>query len=287
MTGTQLTFLARLGSSLALWALAIGIIFSGHPFSFFLMISVIALLGLNEFYAMLERKGLPCFRLTATICAAVYLAGSFYFINRWGVVHSYDFENLISLVVLLVIFGRQMFQPGREAMPLERMAYTIFGLVYIPGLFNFTTKIVFADPGHGHFWVLYGVVITKFSDMGAYVTGMLMGKHPMVPQISPKKTWEGFCGAVVFSLLGSYGMLYLIPSKIPQLNWTHATVLGLLLGLAAIIGDLAESVIKRSCDAKDSGRMLPGIGGILDLIDSLLFTLPLLFFYLRLVVRLA
>jgi len=137
----------------------------------------------------------------------------------------------------------------------------------------------------GHFYVLYLVVITKFSDMGAYLTGSVLGKHLLVPHISPKKTWEGFFGALGFSLLGSYAMLALMPHKLSLIDYGHGTVLGLLLGFAAIIGDLAESIIKRSCDVKDSGRLLPGIGGALDLIDSLLFTAPLLFFYMRLVIR--
>jgi phosphatidate cytidylyltransferase len=77
----------------------------------------------------------------------------------------------------------------------------------------------------------------------------------------------------------------LMPGHLSYLNWTHASVLGLLLGFAAVIGDLAESIVKRATGVKDSGNLLPGIGGALDLVDSLLFTAPLLFFYLRLVVR--
>ena len=131
--------------------------------------------------------------------------------------------------------------------------------------------------------MLYCIVVTKFSDMGAYVVGTLCGKHLLIPHISPKKTWEGFFGALAFSILGSYGTLYLAGDRLHYLNAMHAGILGVLLGLAAIIGDLSESVIKRSTDTKDSGNMLPGIGGVLDLIDSLLFTAPLLFFYCRLV----
>jgi phosphatidate cytidylyltransferase len=137
----------------------------------------------------------------------------------------------------------------------------------------------------GQFYVLYLIAITKFSDMGAYLTGSVIGKHMMVPHISPKKTWEGFAGALFFSLLASWGMFLLMPQNLSALTWTHATILGLLLGFAAVIGDLAESIVKRSTGVKDSGNFLPGIGGALDLIDSLLFTAPLLFFYLRLVIR--
>ncbi|MGI8435617.1 MAG: phosphatidate cytidylyltransferase, partial [Chthoniobacterales bacterium] len=179
----------------------------------------------------------------------------------------------------------------RDDAPLRTMAYTLFGLLYVLWLFNFITKIVYVVPRSptgavtGQFYVLYLIAITKFSDMGAYLTGSVLGKHQMIPHISPKKTWEGFAGALFFSLLASWGFFLLMPNQLSVLNWTHATVLGLLLGFAAVIGDLAESIVKRSTGVKDSGNMLPGIGGALDLIDSLLFTAPLLFFYLRLVIR--
>jgi phosphatidate cytidylyltransferase len=129
------------------------------------------------------------------------------------------------------------------------------------------------------------IVVTKFSDMGAYLVGSIIGRHQMIPHISPKKTWEGFCGALGLSLFASLALFRLMPGHLSMLNWTHAIVLGLILGFAAVVGDLAESIIKRSTGVKDSGNFLPGIGGALDLIDSLLFTAPLLFFYLRLVIR--
>jgi len=158
-------------------------------------------------------------------------------------------------------------------------------------LFNFITKIVYLTPRSssgqltGQFYVLYLIAVTKFADMGAYLTGSAIGRHLMIPHISGKKTWEGFSGAIVFALFCSLGLFKLMPGHLPALTWTHATILGLLLGFAAVLGDLAESIIKRSTDVKDSGNLLPGIGGALDLLDSLLFTAPLLFFYLRLVIR--
>jgi phosphatidate cytidylyltransferase len=171
------------------------------------------------------------------------------------------------------------------------MAYTLFGLLYVLWLFNFTTKILYLTPRSGtgivtgQFYCLYLIAVTKFSDMGAYLTGSAIGRHLMVPQISAKKTWEGFFGALGFALFCSLALFKLMPGHLAMLSWTHATILGLLLGFAAVIGDLAESIIKRSTGVKDSGNFLPGIGGALDLIDSLLFTAPLLFFYLRLVIR--
>ena len=289
---SRAVFFSRLGSSLVLWTVALWIIFSGFEVGFFGLVGGLGLLALWEFYGMLDHKKLPNFKILAMLCGLLFIIGSFYFFSRakdpesWR--HSYDFEVAVLLFFLLTVFARQMFERTRHYSPLEAMAYTTFGFLYVLWLFNFITKIVYVFPrvdGHvtGHFYVLYLVVVTKFSDMGAYLTGSMIGKHPLIPHISPKKTWEGFFGALAFSLLGSYAMLKLMPGSLSALNWTHATLLGLLLGFAAIIGDLAESIVKRSCDVKDSGRMLPGIGGALDLIDSLLFTAPLLFFYARLV----
>lgn len=294
MTSNKLTFLSRLGSTIVLWTIALYIIFSGWEIGFFLLIGGVGLLGLWEFYSLLDLKRLPNFKITAMLSGVVFLCGSFYYFSRIGPAQSYDFELCVLLFFLLLVFGRQMFQKTRNISPVETMAYTIFGFLYVLWLFNFITKIVYVTPRlpaggvSGHFYVLYLIVITKFSDMGAYITGSMIGKHPLIPHISPKKTWEGFFGALAFSLFGSYAMLWMLPQKLALLgNYTHATILGLLLGFAAIIGDLAESIIKRSCDAKDSGKMLPGIGGALDLIDSLLFTAPLLFFYMRLVLKIS
>ena len=292
MTQTRLVFLRRLGSSIALWGVALWIILSGYEIGFMFLISSLALLGLWEYYTMLDHKHLPNFKIIGMICGFIFCVGSFYNFRRYGPVSSYDFEVATLLFFMLVVFARQMFQRTRDISPLETMAYTLFGLLYVPWLFGFLTKIVFLLPRDpvthqttGHLYVLWLLVVTKFSDMGAYVAGSLFGKHPLVPHISPKKTWEGFFGALAFSTGGACGFLALMHRQLTYLTQTDAVILGLVLGFAAIIGDLAESIIKRSCDVKDSGKLLPGIGGALDLIDSLLFTAPLLFFYMRLVIR--
>ncbi|HEX3818339.1 MAG TPA: CDP-archaeol synthase [Chthoniobacterales bacterium] len=287
----RLTFVLRFASTIALWSVALLIIFSGYELGFFALISVVGLIALWEFYGMLDHKGLPNFKITAMICGATMLVGSFYYFSHYGPARSYDFEMAVLLFFLLTVFTRQMFDGLRDDAPLRTMAYTLFGLLYVLWLYNFITKIVYVTPRlpngsvTGQFYVFYCIAITKFSDMGAYLTGSVIGKHPLVPHISPKKTWEGFIGALAFSLLASVGLFELMPGHLSVLTLTHAIVLGLLLGFAAVIGDLAESIVKRSTGVKDSGNMLPGIGGALDLIDSLLFTAPLLFFYLRLVIK--
>jgi phosphatidate cytidylyltransferase len=284
-------FILRFISTIALWSIALLIAFSGFEILFWILISVFGLIALLEFYRMLDHKGLPNFKVTGMICGAVMLVGSFYYFAKMGPARSYDFEVAVLLFFLLTMFARQMFARLRGDEPLQTMAYTLFGLLYVLWLYNFITKIVYVVPRSstgavtGQFYVLYLITITKFSDMGAYLTGSVIGRHQMIPHISPKKTWEGFGGALVFSLLASLALYKLMPGHLSVLTMAHATVLGLLLGFAAVIGDLAESIIKRSTGVKNSGNMLPGIGGALDLVDSLLFTAPLLFFYLRLVIR--
>lgn len=288
---TRSTFILRFISTIVLWSLALGIVFSGYEIFYLVLIGAFGLRALWEFYRMLDHRGLPNFKVTGLICGAVMLGGGFYYFSRMGPARSYDFELTVMLFFLLTMFGRQMFARLRDDEPLQTMAYTLFGLMYVIWLFNFMTKIVYVVPRSeagvvtGQFYCLYVIAVTKFSDMGAYLTGMTFGKHLLIPHISPKKTWEGLVGALAFSLLASLGLYKLIPQKLSVLTWTHAIILGLLLGAAAVIGDLAESIVKRSTGVKDSGGLLPGIGGALDLIDSLLFTGPLLFFYMRLVLR--
>jgi phosphatidate cytidylyltransferase len=292
METPQQVFRRRLASTLLLWVLVLGTILSGYEQLFFVTIAGIGLLGLWEFYEMLDRRGVPNFKLTAIICAVAFFAASFYAFRSYGPEKSYDFEIAVLLVFLLVVFARQMFQRTRDRNPLETMAYTLFGLLYVVWLFNFLTKIVYLPPRGplgettGQYYVLYLLLVTKFSDMGAYIAGTLFGKHKLVPHISPHKSWEGLVGAIAFATAGSFGLWLLIPDRLAVFTATDVAVLGVLLGGAAVIGDLAESIVKRGVEAKDSGGLLPGIGGVLDLIDSVLFTAPILFFYMRLVLGL-
>src|ERR687887_213638 len=248
-TGTNVVtprsaFILRFISTVALWTVALLIMFSGYEILFWVLISVFGLIGLWEFYRMLDHKGLPNFKITGMICGAVMLAGSFYYFRKIGPTGSYDFEIAVLLFFLLTVFGRQMFARLRHDEPLRTMAYTLFGLLYVLWLFNFITKILYLTPRAngavtGQFYVLYLIAVTKFSDMGAYLTGSAIGRHLMSPHISAKKTWEGFFGALSFALLCSLLLFRVMPGHLSMLSWTHATVLGLLLGFGAIIGDLA------------------------------------------------
>ena len=113
--------------------------------------------------------------------------------------------------------------------------------------------------------------------------GTLIGKNKMIPHISPGKTWEGFIfGCLTFAVGGGCLMFYLFKDEMPLLEWRAVVILSFCLAVIAALGDLAESILKRSLAVKDSGNILPGIGGVLDLLDSVLFTAPVLFIYLTL-----
>ncbi|MFM7101704.1 MAG: phosphatidate cytidylyltransferase, partial [Verrucomicrobiota bacterium] len=131
------------------------------------------------------------------------------------------------------------------------------------------------------YYVLYFILVTKFSDLGAYCTGSLIGRHKMIPRLSPGKTWEGFGGAIVISTGASVLFAHLAGPHLKGMTLPHALILGVLLSVAAVVGDLIESLFKREAGVKDSGKLFPGIGGILDLLDSLLFNAPLMYLYLR------
>ena len=139
-------FILRFISTIALWTVALVICFSGYEFAFFALISIVGLIALWEFYGMLDYKGLPNFKLTGMICGAVMLTGSFYYFSHYGPARSYDFEVAVLLFFLLTVFTRQMFDSLRDDAPLQTMAYTLFGLLYVLWLFNFILKIVYVVP---------------------------------------------------------------------------------------------------------------------------------------------
>ncbi len=167
---------------------------------------------------------------------------------------------------------------------LQRIFATVFGVVYTVIFFGFIARLMYfqadGQTPTGLFLVIYLVMVTKFSDMGAYILGVIFGKHKMIPHISPAKSWEGLVGAFLFSFAGAVLLLWLVPEKLLPLDWLHGLLLAPVLCATAISGDLAESVLKRCTAIKDSGHKFPGIGGILDLTDSLLFTAPVFYFYL-------
>jgi phosphatidate cytidylyltransferase len=284
-------FARRLTSSVVLWTLVLASIFSDHPLLsngvFLLIMMTLAAFGLAEFYGLVERRGLPCFKTWGIFGGLVLMVSTFCYLSgllglKDAPAKANDFAASIVVIFVLGLCLRQLFN-STNSNGIAAIATTLFGLMYVPWLLNFIQNINYF-PGidnHGRFYVLYFILVTKFSDTGAYVVGSLIGRHKMIPRVSPGKTWEGFGGALLFSVGTSLAFYAVAGSRLPGMSIAHAIVLGLLLGAAAVLGDLIESVFKREAGLKDSGRFLPGIGGILDLLDSILFNAPLMYLYLR------
>jgi len=279
----------RLLSFVILWTILLTALFSKNRMlsdSVFLVIIVfLGVTGLVEFYGIVEKRDLVCFKGWGVLGGVLLMVGTF--LNLTGVLgrsgspaRVNDFETSFLILFVLGLCLRQFFSRSNTAGILA-ISTTLFGLMYVPWLLNFIQKINFFPGVDGHYYLLYFVVITKFSDTGAYVVGSLIGRHKMIPRISPGKTWEGFAGALAVSVLISLLLVYYLGERMSGMTWTHAVVLGLLLGLAAVVGDLIESIFKREAGVKDSGKFFPGIGGILDLLDSLLFNAPIMYLYLR------
>ena len=282
-------FFSRLSSSVILWGVCSATMFWAYEPGFWLLLAGLILRGLSEFFRMLSHAKLPHFPKTGMLLGAALCLGSLWTASRSGCQAAMQFESLTLTLSVLWVFARQMARTAPEPLPAASIAYTLLGVVYIPFLASFTTKLLYITPQTGtgaitgHFYLLFLVLVTKFSDCGAYLVGSLFGKHRMIPHISPKKTWEGFGGALLLSVAGSLALLKIFPTRLALISPAHGIILGLLLSVVAVIGDLAESIIKRSTTTKDSGHFLPGIGGAMDLIDSLLFTGPVFYLYLRLI----
>jgi phosphatidate cytidylyltransferase len=284
-------FARRLSSTVVLWTIVLWTIFSeNHAITnwvFLALMLSLAVQGLREFYDLVEKRGLVCFRHWGIFSGATLMVSTFlYFSDVIPHAHAQlaakanDFEIAIIVVFVLGLCIRR-FVSKTVTDGLTAISTTLFGLMYVPWLLNFIQKIVFLPGIDGRYYVLYFILVTKFSDVGAYITGSLIGRHKMIPRISPGKTWEGFAGAIAFSTGASLVFAHFLGHRLAGMTPVHAMLLGVLLSVAAVVGDLIESLFKREAGTKDSGRIFPGIGGILDLLDSLLFNAPLMYLYLR------
>jgi len=284
-------FLRRLCSFVVLWTLLLTALFSSNQMLgdlvLLLVMVVLAASGLAEFYDLAARRGLSSSRGWGILGGVLLLVGTFLNLTgRLGTTGSparvNDFETSFLILFVLGLCFRQFLARANTA-GMATIATTLLGLMYVPWLLNFIQKIAFfyfPSPA-GRYYLLYFIVITKFSDTGAYAVGSLIGRHKLVPRISPGKTWEGVAGAIVISALASLLLVHFLGSKMPGMTWPHALILGVILAIWAVVGDLIESLFKREAGAKDSGRFFPGIGGMLDLLDSLLFNAPVMYLYLR------
>ena len=283
-------FLRRLGSASLLYGvLLVGLFVQDANISrtaFGGVITLLGVLGLIEYFDMAIKTGLSTRpqKFNGVLLGAIFIMAVFWALAiRQSVEVAQHIQMLGVLVIVPLIGFRQVFAPD-GASKITGMAVATFGVVYVALLLNLLQFIRYHGDT-GHWWLLYFIVVTKMSDTGAYCVGSLIGKTKMIPKVSPGKTWEGFAGGVVFSVLASWGFLHFAGKHFDGLQLSHAILLAVILGVGSVVGDLVESLMKREADVKDSGKFLPGVGGALDLLDSLLFNAPIMYLYLRFVLQ--
>lgn len=261
--------------------------------------------GMREFYGILNNAGVPAFRILGLASGLILMLAGYVSLNITTLCPAptvdvwRDFPGLVMTSIVFAVCIRQ-FPQKNNPQPLPTIACTLFGLIYVPYLLMFIVWLAFRwTPTHcfaplsdtATSVLLYLIIVVKVSDVGAYLVGSSIGRHKLFPRISPGKTWEGLAGGLIIGVLGSVVFFAFLRGSFTgsapavfgnlALDMHDAWLLGALLGAIGVIGDLVESLLKRSAGMKDSGQLFPGMGGILDVLDSLLFAAPALYFYLR------
>lgn len=255
-----------------------------YPYSpwdhlFLLLLALVTLLGVREYCQLIEMKGEHPDRVWG------YLTACAYPLVHGATVRGYLPQDATLLFWWMAFFSLlclALFSPKHS---LTRVALTFFGFCYVVLPLGEILTVAHTPVGGDdlRLWLFYGISITKLTDVAALFVGRYCGKYSLAPQVSPKKTWEGAAGGMLIGCLSS--LLFVACTNALHLHfslsYTEAFILGLILPIFGQVGDMVESLFKRDVGAKDSGY-LPGLGGILDLVDSLLFTIPVLACFLRL-----
>lgn len=258
--------------------------FSVNPIVGILIVAAIVLLaaiGVWEFGKLAQIKGLtPAIPLMILIGAFEVIA--FYIAHKW--IHSHELPVVVFSIGLGLFFLHR-FRHAEGA--LINVAVEFFGVVYVAVPLSYMLAILYpiapSKVADGRWWLFYLLVVTKVTDVGAYFIGRMMGKVPLAPNLSPKKTIEGAAAGLFCAIGVSMGMVWLgrvFAGNSFPLEYYDALWLGVLIGVFGQIGDLAESLLKRDAAVKDSNT-IPGLGGVLDMVDSLIFTAPIVYYYLR------
>lgn len=275
-------FKDRLLSSIILIPTFILLIYFSHIpvvcFFLYIITSMVGFMALLEFSLIAETIGVAIHRRCFIAFGLIYLASSFYFevsdINGFLLEASFVMVYFISQIFLHFF---DVYRGGGVKQHLTVLAVETFGFIYVAIGIGCMVKILMNTQLQGGIWLFFLILISKGTDIFAYIFGSFFGDKKLMPLISPGKTWEGSVGGIIGAMF-----LTIIISKTLLLETPVLPLLalGLLLSIITQIADLSESLFKREAKIKDSGSGLPGLGGVLDLLDSLLITAPLLYIYL-------
>jgi phosphatidate cytidylyltransferase len=277
----------RTVSGMVLLAVVLAAIWVRGPL---LMVAVAVAAGLaaHEFYSMARRAGyLPLYPLGVALALILALRGYLLGDLFAGVAYAgpgVAVEVLVLVLALTLVLARQgvgwwrvpmtqgtasqaaLASPRSPYLAWADLGLTLAGAVYTGGLLGYAPLLAALPDGNGTSWLLMVLLGTAACDTGAYFVGSMLGKHKLIPHISPAKTWEGLVGGTLGAIIAAIAL-----SGLLRLDLTQAIFLGLLVCAAAVAGDLCESLLKRAAGVKDSGHVIPGHGGLLDRLDSILF----------------
>ena len=253
------------------------------------ILAIIGMLAAAEFGAFFSAAKIPQCRWVGVVGSAGLIL-----VTGWGLLWggsglAAEFELLWLLAVTISTALTVMFRDVDR--PLIAVSTTIGTVLYAPFLLNFMTKLLLGFrgggvDGDGRGLVLYMILVVKTTDIVAFFVGSSIGRHKVFPRISPAKSWEGCLGGVIAATGVSALTCWLADGKLGvlHLSMAHAVVLGVLLSITGIVGDLIESMFKRAAKIKDSGAWILGLGGLLDVIDSLILAAPVFYLYCRWIV---
>lgn len=270
MTASSRNLPQAVATALVLLGLMLGAMVSGPTAFFWLAAAVVSLAALELFIAV-RGTGRRIVTLMGPAGALALMAAAYFRPQELG------FLVVVGAVVVVLTFSITL-RPDRGTTPATDVAWTVMGIFWIGG--GGAGAVSMLTVRSGVSVLLAHVLITAADDIGAFFAGTAFGRHKMAPSISPAKSWEGVAGGFVAALAA--GAMF--GSIIDVIGVGHGIVIGAIIGFLAPAGDLAESLVKRELGIKDSGRMLPGHGGMLDRLDAILFGAPTVFLYLHFVV---
>jgi phosphatidate cytidylyltransferase len=246
-----------------------------HHISFFVLFFIINILALREFYQLSTVNHTKPQKYYGTVVGSLlFVSGYFWNIFQWGA-----YTSLLIIPFATFIFIFELYRVSKR--PLYNIATTILGIIYITVPLSLLNHIAFFNSNYNGKIIVGIFILIWLSDTGAYLFGVSLGRNKLFERISPKKTWEGFFGGFLVALIGSFLLGHYL-GLFSSYEWA---ILAGIIVIFGTLGDLVESMIKRSLNIKDSGNLLPGHGGILDRFDSLLFAIPVIFTYLYFFVK--
>ncbi len=250
---------AFLGIPLAIFLVYLG----GIPFC--IVVTIISLLGIHEFFNILLPSKVGLMRYYAYFSGVVWQAATFFQMNI-----------IPQLLIFLFLFGLILYIINYNKLRLQDFTLAVLGVVYVFGLFNYLILMRLFTP-NGKWWVFLGLILIWSNDVGAFFIGRGFGRHKLHELVSPKKTIEGALGGIFLTIF----ITSMINIAFGFMLFSQSVLLSILVSVLCIFGDLWESGLKRIAGVKDSGSLLPGHGGILDRFDSLLFAVPVMYYYLH------